>query len=64
MRYRNQPIVVSINHEVVELKLSEGSAEPIDVNVEGKHKLMEPGDVWTVKLEHQARANERVKAPV
>lgn len=64
MRYRNQPILVRINHDDVTLNLSEGSAEPIDVNVEGKHKLMEPGDVWTVKLEHQARANERVKAPV
>jgi beta-phosphoglucomutase family hydrolase len=58
MRYRNQPILVRINHEDVTLNLSQGSAQPIDINVEGKHKLMEPGEVWTVKLEHQARAHE------
>ncbi|WP_150461538.1 beta-phosphoglucomutase family hydrolase [Nesterenkonia ebinurensis] len=62
MRYRNQPILVRINHNHVTLNLSEGSAEPIDVNVEGKHKLMEPGEVWTVRLEHHARAHERPKA--
>ncbi|RJN32478.1 beta-phosphoglucomutase family hydrolase [Nesterenkonia natronophila] len=58
MRYRNQPILVRINHNDVTLNLSQGSAQPIDINVEGKHKLMEPGEVWTVKLEHQARAHE------
>ena len=63
MRYRNQPILVRINHHHVTLNLSQGSAEPIDVNVEGRHKLMEPGEVWTVKLEHSARANEKQKTP-
>ncbi|WP_120006589.1 beta-phosphoglucomutase family hydrolase [Nesterenkonia muleiensis] len=63
MRYRNQPIIVRINHNHVTLNLSEGSAEPIDVNVEGKHKLMEPGEVWTAKLEHSARANEKQRTP-
>ncbi|TLP79987.1 beta-phosphoglucomutase family hydrolase [Nesterenkonia sphaerica] len=58
MRYRNQPILVRINHQDITLNLSQGSAEPIDINVEGKHKLMEPGEVWTVKLEHQARAHQ------
>lgn len=62
MRYRNQPILVYINHDLVTLNLSEGSAEPIDVNVEGKHKRLEPGEVWTVALEHQARADERAPA--
>ncbi|GAA1810762.1 beta-phosphoglucomutase family hydrolase [Nesterenkonia flava] len=59
MRYRNQPILVHINHEHVTLKLSEGSAEPIDVNVEGKPKTLTPGEVWTVKLEHSAREHQR-----
>ncbi|MGO1192436.1 MAG: beta-phosphoglucomutase family hydrolase [Nesterenkonia sp.] len=63
MRYRNQPILVHVNHDHVSLNLSEGSAQPIDVNVEGKHKLMEPGEVWTVTLEHQARADERTATP-
>lgn len=63
MRYRNQPILVHINHDEITLNLSEGSAEPIDVNVEGKHKLMDPGDIWSVKLEHHARANERTASP-
>ncbi|WP_022872930.1 beta-phosphoglucomutase family hydrolase [Nesterenkonia alba] len=62
MRYRNQPILVRINHAHVTLNLSEGSAEPIDVNVEGKHKLLEPGEVWTVKLEHQARAHQKERS--
>ncbi|MGJ9373170.1 beta-phosphoglucomutase family hydrolase [Nesterenkonia sp. CF4.4] len=64
MRYRNQPIVVSINHAEVELKLSEGSAEPIDVNVEGNRKTMAPGETWTVKLEHSARVHQRQPAEV
>ena len=62
MRYRNQPIVVHINHAEVTLKLSEGSAEPIDVNVEGKDKQMAPGERWTVPLEHHARAHQRSRA--
>lgn len=63
MRYRNQPILVHINHEHVTLNLSEGSAEPIDVNVEGKPKRLNPGEVWTVKLEHSAREHQRAQAP-
>ncbi|WP_258935305.1 hypothetical protein [Nesterenkonia pannonica] len=59
IRYRNQPIVVRIDHEKVVLNLSEGSAEPIDVNVEGQHKTLQPGETWTVPLQHQARAHER-----
>lgn len=62
MRYRNQPIVVHIDHEEVNLKLSEGSAEPIDVNVEGKAKQLAPGEEWTVKLEHHAREHQRSSA--
>ena len=64
MRYRNQPIVVSINHDEVELKLSEGSAEPIDANVEGTRKTMAPGETWTVKLAHSARVHQRQPAEV
>ncbi|GAA3282676.1 beta-phosphoglucomutase family hydrolase [Nesterenkonia halobia] len=56
MRYRNQPIVVHADHRAVTLNLSGGSAQPIDVNVEGKHKLLHPGEVWVVELEHSARA--------
>ena len=62
MRYRNQPIVVHIDHTEVSLKLSAGSAEPIDVNVEGKAKSLTPGEEWTVKLEHQAREHQRAGA--
>ncbi|GAB3192990.1 beta-phosphoglucomutase family hydrolase [Nesterenkonia suensis] len=59
MRYRNQPILVHMDHENVTLKLSEGSAEPIDVNVEGKRKQLSPGERWSVPLEHQARVHAR-----
>ena len=62
MRYRNQPILVHMNHEEVTLTLSEGSAEPIDVNVEGTPKSLSPGETWTVKLEHSARAHQRTPA--
>ncbi|WP_147103783.1 beta-phosphoglucomutase family hydrolase [Nesterenkonia populi] len=64
IRYRNQPILVRIDHEQVTLNLSEGSAEPIDVNVEGQHKCLEPGEVWTVPLQHQAREYERRRVSV
>ncbi|HIX01071.1 MAG TPA: hypothetical protein H9871_13140, partial [Candidatus Nesterenkonia stercoripullorum] len=62
MRYRNQPILVHMNHEEVTLTLSQGSAEPIDVNVEGTPKSLSPGETWTVKLEHSARAHQRTPA--
>lgn len=55
MRYRNQPILVHVDHDEVTLKLSEGSAQPIDVNVEGQAKQLHPGESWSVRLGHYAR---------
>ncbi len=50
LRFRGQPISVSLTHGQARLLLHPCSAAPIKVCVEGIERTLSPGDVWDVAL--------------
>ncbi|WFP16418.1 beta-phosphoglucomutase family hydrolase [Citricoccus muralis] len=59
LRFHRQPVEVHITHDEVRVHLREGSSAPIKLMVEGREKLMSPGEDWTVPLLHAANQKKR-----